>query len=77
MYTKPDGGCLKFYREKDDKEMSISFDDSSGLFSKCKKCEICIFPDGGSSVPEETIYPTSSEEMAFLIDAFVKGVKFI
>jgi hypothetical protein len=38
--------CLKIYRDKDNKELSIAFDNSCGVMgSELKRIEACIFPD--------------------------------
>ena len=67
--------CLKIYRDKDEKELSISFDNSLGGYKdECKRIEARIFPDRVSTEILITHYINDSEELSDLISAFVSGI---
>lgn len=67
--------CLKVYREKDEKELSIYFDNSLGAMKEeCRRIEACIFPNESSRKPEKTIYISNSNELASVITQFVLGL---
>ena len=66
--------CLKIYRDKDDKELSICFDNSLGAFKdEFKRIEAHIFPNKSSSQALTTLYITDSKELSDLINSFVNG----
>lgn len=66
---------LKIYREKDKRELSISFDNSLGAFgNKCKRIHAYIFLDEYSTNIEGTFYISDSKELSDLISNFVNGI---
>jgi len=70
--------CLKFYREQDDKELSISFQDhkpNEHGYLECPKPgpEVVVFLCKESSSLMGQFFPASSEELSKLISDFVKG----
>jgi hypothetical protein len=67
--------CLKVYRDSDQKELSISFDNSLGAFKEeCRRIEACIFSSRiGGCTPEQTSYIANSNDLAKCIVDFVLG----
>jgi len=66
--------CLKIYREHDDKELCITFDNSLGEFKdECKKIEAYIYPDNKRNDVESVHQLLGSEDLAMLIMKFVTG----
>ena len=68
--------CLKIYRDKDEKELSISFDNSIGAFGdECRRIEAVIFQNKDSNiVPSgKSIYITSSLQLSMVISYFLAG----
>ena len=53
--------CLKIYRDQDEKELSINFDNSSGAFLQCRRISAVIFnSDWSNEVIGKEIYITGS-----------------
>jgi len=67
--------CLKIYRDQDQKELSICFDNSCSAFgNECKRIEVCLFTNKDSEKPEQTFYIANSTHFAGVITAFVTDV---
>jgi hypothetical protein len=67
--------CLKVYRDKDPKELSICFDNSCGGFKdECRRIEAVIFANNNSTEVEATHYIGDSKELSDLIYNFVNGI---
>jgi hypothetical protein len=66
--------CLKIYRDLDEKELSIVFDNSLGGFgNECKRVSARIFPSAYTSASsyEKEIFITGSTELANVINLFL------
>lgn len=67
--------CLKIYRDQDQKELSICFDNScSALDDECRRIEACLFANKNSNKPEQTFYISNSLQLAGVITSFVTDV---
>lgn len=66
--------CLKVYRDKDNKELSIVFDNSLSAFGdECKRIEARIFQDKESVNCEKVVFISDSKDLAKTISDFVSG----
>ena len=66
--------CLKIYRDQDEKELSINFDNSIGAFLQCRRISAVIFnSDWSNEVIGKEIYITGSQELANVINLFLAG----
>jgi hypothetical protein len=66
--------CLKIYRDLDEKELSIVFDNSLGGFgNECKRISACIFPSAyvPASSYEKEFFISDSKELANVINLFL------
>ena len=70
-YPKEDGTNTKFYREKDLKELSVSYGGSKGMNEPTRNIQVCIFTDSDSRKPEHIFYPVTSKELSDIIHNFV------
>lgn len=65
---------LKIYRDIDEKELSINFDNSDGeMGDECRRIEAIIFPDKDSCEPEKTFYILDSKELGNVIVNFTNN----
>ena len=64
--------CLKIYRDQDEKELSIAFDNSLGAMGdECKRIEACIFNNEYDTKPSLTMYVNNSLQLSTIIYDFV------
>jgi hypothetical protein len=66
--------CLKIYRDKDEKELSICFDNSCGALPNLSRIEACVFPNASSIQYEQQIFVLSGLELGKLIQDFSSGI---
>lgn len=73
LYKTSLGGCLKFYRDQDQIELSISFEGAEKVYTKTYRTEMCFFLKSNSASSSLTICGPSTEEMLDIINAFRDG----
>ncbi len=70
--------CLKIYREQDERELSICFDNSLGAFGdECRRINAVVFENKEESEPLEEHHITCAQELVKVMSDFLRVQKVI